>query len=93
MRLGRVGLHVAGDLIGGASQRFLELGAGGLGRLGLLLVGLVGWGTGETGGVGVWYHGLAHLGVGVFAECVCHGDGFGVLGVVFVKCWICRSNG
>ena len=36
VRLGRVGLHVAGDLIGGAGNRLLDLGARRLGRLGLL---------------------------------------------------------
>lgn len=34
--LGGVGLELAGNLVAGASERLLDLGAGGLGRLGLL---------------------------------------------------------
>lgn len=48
--------------------------------------GLVVWGLGGRGGGGA-YQGLAELGVGVFAEGVGHGEGFGWV-VWWVGVWM-----
>lgn len=75
--LAGIGLCATGDLVGATGDAFFGFVECGFGGVGSLEVGLV-CGLNEKRGKGM-YHLLAGLGVEVFAECVGHVDGYGLV--------------